>query len=83
MFGIDTIGADVDLMIVLNENDFDGILKFIGTERSICKDKKCNDNSLYCILCKVVYLKKLGDWTENRPHTGFGSSNIALSKGPS
>ncbi|CAK5038635.1 unnamed protein product [Meloidogyne enterolobii] len=61
MFGIDTIDADVDLMIVLNENDFEGMVKFIGAEKSICKDKKCPDQSLYCLLCKVVYLKILSE----------------------
>uniref|UniRef100_A0A1I8B421 NTP_transf_2 domain-containing protein n=1 Tax=Meloidogyne hapla TaxID=6305 RepID=A0A1I8B421_MELHA len=57
MLGIDTIGSDIDLIIVLHENnDFAGIKKFFGTEKSICegqKNIKCNDQSLYCLLCKV------------------------------
>uniref|UniRef100_A0A915P3W6 Polynucleotide adenylyltransferase n=1 Tax=Meloidogyne floridensis TaxID=298350 RepID=A0A915P3W6_9BILA len=76
MFGIDTIGADVDLMIVLNENDFDGILKFIGTERSICKDKKCNDNSLYCILCKLDNVKNIQKVNTRIPLIELNYSNI-------
>ena len=56
MLGIDTIGSDIDLLIVLKENNIDGINKFLGSEKSICegqKHNKCKDQSLYCLLCKV------------------------------
>uniref|UniRef100_A0A914MGS1 polynucleotide adenylyltransferase n=1 Tax=Meloidogyne incognita TaxID=6306 RepID=A0A914MGS1_MELIC len=76
MFGIDTVGADVDLMIVLHENDFDGMLKFIGNERSICKEKKCPDQSLYCILCKLDNVKNVQKVNTRIPLIELNYSNI-------
>ncbi|KAL7070928.1 hypothetical protein ACQ4LE_010122 [Meloidogyne hapla] len=82
MLGIDTIGSDIDLIIVLHENnDFAGIKKFFGTEKSICegqKNIKCNDQSLYCLLCKLDKVKNIQKVNTNIPLIELNYLNIEI-----